>query len=146
MSVKPEVPRSIAAEICIVAAAICVAYGYVRQDLSAWWRGYGGGIPYVLFWCTFWFVIFPVRRAIIPICVAVTATTCLLEFLQLWKPVWLQEFRATRFGAALIGSGFTWQDFPPYFVGGILGYFVLLAVCKRWGDNGDCATDELRGL
>ena len=51
--------------------------------------------------------------------------TCFLEFAQLWNPPPLADFRRTRFGAALLGSSFVWNDFPAYFVGGLIGYIVL---------------------
>ena len=82
-------------------------------------------MPYVLFWTLLWFIAFPNRKSILPICFSCVLFTCLLEFGQLWNPEPLASFRATKFGAALLGSGFVWADMPPYFLGGILGYIVL---------------------
>jgi hypothetical protein len=121
---KPE--RAVAVLICIASVMVCLAYAYWRSDLPDWWRGYGGGTPYVVFWIAFWFMIFPFRRCVLPICIFATMFTCFLEFMQLWKPEWLTQLRATRFGAALLGSGFTWSDFPPYFIGGAMGYLILV--------------------
>lgn len=118
--------------LCVVVAMICLAYGRWRGRLPDWWEAHGGGIPYVIFWIAAWFVWFPKPRAILPITVGVVAFTCFLEFLQLWQPAWLVQFRATKFGAALLGSGFDWQDFPPYWIGGLVG-FGLLKLCWRHG-------------
>lgn len=124
----PEVSRSLAIAICACSVAACLAYAYFRNGLPGWWRGCGGGIPYVVFWITFWFVFFPYRRCIEPICIFAVSSTCLLETLQLLNPDWLMQIRATRFGAALLGSGFDWRDFPPYIIGGLFGYSVLIGV------------------
>lgn len=132
---KPEVPRSIAAAACFGCVLLCLAYARWRSDLPDWWRASGGGIPYVMFWCALWFIIFPIRKAILPICVGVTAFTCMLEFLQLWQPDWLMQFRATRFGAALMGMGFSWRDFPPYFLGGAAWAMLLWIMCQLCGQN-----------
>ena len=75
-------------------------------------------------------LLFPVRRWILPISLLATAGTCLLEFMQLWQPSWLMQLRATRIGAALLGSGFSWSDFPPYFIGGVIGFLGLSLVYR----------------
>ena len=58
-----------------------------------WWRMHGSGIPYVVFWISFWYMVFPFRRGVLPICILVTTITCLIEFMQLWKPPWLMQLR-----------------------------------------------------
>lgn len=126
----PDVSRWNAAVVCAASVLSCLAYNHWRDNLPNWWRGYGGGIPYVWFWTAFWFVLFPFRRYVLSICIFATTFTCCLEFLQLWQPAALTQFRSTTFGAALLGSGFTWNDFPPYFIGGVLGYVVLRLTCK----------------
>ena len=127
---QPDVRRVVALLICAVTVVACLVYAWLRDDLPDWWRGHGGGIPYVMFWIAFWFVVFPFRRSVITITVLAVAVTCLLEFLQLWHPDWLTSIRSTRFGAALLGSGFDWNDFPPYFAGGTFGYAVLVLSCR----------------
>ena len=122
--------RSVAVVLCVASAGACFAYAYWRQNLTGWWRESGGGIPYVVFWIMFWFMLFPRPQWVLPISGFATGVTCALEFLQRWKPAWLSEIRATTFGAALLGSGFSWQDFPPYFLGGLIGYLVLKAVFR----------------
>jgi len=110
--------RRISILICILAVVLCVAYAWFRKDLPEWWRQSGGGIPYTLFFVTFFFALSPKRRLLkIVTCLAV-GWSCAAEILQLWQPRWLVEFRATPFGAALLGSSFTWSDIPPYFYWG----------------------------
>ena len=91
-------------------------------------RGYLGGVFYVVFWILLVLLIRPRLR---PRSVAVTVflATCALEAAQLWHPPWLEEVRATFLGHALLGSTFSWWDFPCYAVGAALGVGVA-ALCR----------------
>lgn len=62
-----------------------------------------------------------------------TTATCLLEFMQLWTSDWLTQIRGTRFGVALLGNGFTWSDFPSYFMGGVISFLILQVVARSTG-------------
>ena len=110
---------------CLLAIGLCLGYARFRDNLSPWWNQHGGGIPYVMFWIAAVFVIAPKRNYIFTICVSCVLVTCLLEFAQLWNPQPLAGFRRTKFGAALLGTSFNWNDFPAYFIGGFIGYIVL---------------------
>ena len=125
-----DVSRAIAVAFCVVSVIACLGYAWFRDEMPDWWRGHGGGIPYVVFWIAFWFAVFPYRRCVAPICLFAVSFTCLLEVLQLWQPDWLTRIRSTGFGAALLGSGFDWNDFVPYFVGGAVGYVALTMACR----------------
>jgi hypothetical protein len=57
--------------------------------------------------------------------------TSALEFLQLWHPPFLQLIRSTFLGQTLIGTSFTWWDFPYYFFGCVLGWFGVRYVKTR---------------
>lgn len=50
-----------------------------------------------------------------------------LELLQLWQVGWLEAFRKTLLGGALIGSSFDPADFLYYIVGCSLGVLLLYA-------------------
>ena len=126
-----RVGRAAAGLICLAMVALCLAYHFSRSALPHWWRASGGGVPYVIFWVSFWFVIFPRARYVSAIAVGCTLFTCGLEVLQLWQPDWLTAFRSTFFGAALLGNQFVWNDIPPYFIGGALGWLMLYAAL-RW--------------
>ena len=131
MTLLPTCTQSIrfrAFVLCLFAVAVCLTYGILRNSFSGWWRQNGGGVPYVLFFITLAFTIFPTRRSILPICLGTTLITSALELLQLWKPEWLVEIRRTTAGAALLGSDFSWMDIPPYFIGGLLGWLLLTAL------------------
>ncbi|MDG2183729.1 MAG: DUF2809 domain-containing protein [Mariniblastus sp.] len=127
--------RKLAISICISAACLCLAYALFRTDLPGWWRLCGGGIPYTLFFVTFFFALSP-KRGLLGLftCMAI-GWSCTAEFLQLWQVGWLNEIRSTTLGAALLGSSFTWSDIPPYFIGGGLGYLLLRLVFWRVGQR-----------
>jgi hypothetical protein len=91
-----------------------------------WVSGYAGGILYVVFWILLALAIWPTLSSRL-VALTVLGITCMLEVLQLWHPPALQAVRSTFIGHALIGSTFSWWDFPYYVLGSVLG--VLLV---RW--------------
>ena len=84
-------------------------------------------MAYEVFFMLLVFLAVPRRSTITPIAVGVCVVTCVLEFLQLWQPPWLQAARSTLPGKALLGDTFSWYDLPAYPIGCILGWFLL-----RW--------------
>ncbi len=98
---------------------------------SKWINDSAGGIVYEVFWCLlfFWFV--PSHSNIIKIPVAVFIVTCLLEVLQLWKLPILESIRAFSLGKLLLGTTFSWWDFPYYFIGCILGGLWLYVIIHK---------------
>lgn len=51
--------------------------------------------------------------------------TCVLEFLQLWQMPWLVALRRTLPGRLVLGTHFSWFDFPPYVVGTLMAWLLL---------------------
>lgn len=51
--------------------------------------------------------------------------TSLVEFLQLWHPAFLEPVRSSFLGHTIIGSTFSWLDFPWYIGGAVLGWLLL---------------------
>ena len=117
---------------CLASVVWCLTYAGFRSQLSNdWIRENGGGVPYTVFWILLVAIFWPSERLVLRICILVVLAVCGLEFFQLYNPEPLASFRRTRFGAALLGSTFVWNDIPPYFIGGLVGWVVLkgLAVC-----------------
>jgi hypothetical protein len=83
-----------------------------------------GGVFYVVFWCL---AILLALGRIEPrgVALVVVAVTSSLEFLQLWHPVALEAIRASFVGRALLGTTFSWNDFPYYFLGGGIGWLIV---------------------
>jgi len=83
-----------------------------------------GGILYVIFWCLFAFLFLRNTKPW-KIATVVFAITCSLEFLQLWHPPFLEFLRSHFLGRTLLGTSFTWSDFPYYLVGCGIGWLWL---------------------
>jgi len=105
------------------------------------WRYYDGfaryrvkfylsGSVYEIIWCLVFYFFWPRRKNILPIAVGVFIATCILEFLQLWQADFLERFRSTLIGAALIGTDFVWLQFPFYVLGIIFSILLLLIIEK----------------
>jgi hypothetical protein len=100
---------------------------------EAWVRFQAGGVFYVGFWTILVLVVWPgVSSA--TVAGAVVFVTCCVEVLQLWHPPFLEWVRSSWSGQLLLGNSFSWWDFPPYFVGGLIGYIVARTV-KIKGDS-----------
>ena len=85
-------------------------------------NNYVAGLFYVVFFCLLFFLLFQKANPVITT-LLVTTSTCCLEFLQLYYHPLLESVRKTFPGQVLIGTTFSWADFPFYFAGGIIGYF-----------------------
>ena len=92
--------------------------------ISAGLRDGTGGAAYVIFFSVALAIIRPASSAARIALIALTYT-CVLEFLQLWHPPWLEQIRRTLPGRALLGTTFSWTDFPPYFAGAVIGWALV---------------------
>jgi len=98
---------------------------------SGWANSYGAGVVYEIFWIYLIFFFMPETRWAARISLTVFALTCALEFLQLWHPRILEDVRSTFAGRTLIGSTFSWADFPHYAAGCLIGYVSLKMIAKK---------------
>lgn len=127
--------------LCVASALLLLAYAGYRSRLPAWWAANGGGIPYVVFWMTFAFAIWPRQESVNRIAILVLLATCVIEIGQLWNPEPLASFRATRLGAGLLGTSFHWDDFPPYFLGAAVGWGLLRWIGRGQNSAEHCGQD-----
>ncbi len=99
---------------------------------ALWANSYAGGVLYVLFWVL---VVVFVRPRTSPWIAAtlVLGATCILEALQLFSTPALVAVRSTFLGHALIGSTFSWWDFPYYVLGALLGAAVARLAARPAG-------------
>lgn len=88
------------------------------------------GLFYEIFWCLVGFLFFPHSKPW-KITTIVLTSTCLLEFLQLWHPLFLEMLRSHFIGATVLGTSFVWSDFPYYFFGSGLGWLWLRGIENR---------------
>jgi hypothetical protein len=96
-----------------------------------WFNDYGAGILYVIFWVLVVFLLFPYSKAVNRIPLWVFSLTSTLEVFQLWHPVILEKVRSHFLGRTLVGTSFTWWDFPHYAVGGIIGWVWIRQIIRR---------------
>ncbi|MDJ0712677.1 MAG: DUF2809 domain-containing protein [Prochloraceae cyanobacterium] len=93
---------------------------------GAWWvNDYAGDICYEIFWCLFIFFFIPKKKAISSIPLWVFGFTCLVEILQLSQGTILQEIRSFTIGRLILGTTFSWWDFPHYAIGSLIGWLWL---------------------
>jgi Protein of unknown function (DUF2809) len=99
-----------------IAAGLLVRFAPI---LPAWLRDAGGGALYVICVAVLFRLLAP---ALSPVGSAWLALgfTFMVEFSQLSRGAWLVSARSTLPGRLVLGSTFSWMDFPPYLFGGAL--------------------------
>jgi len=109
---------------------LTVLAGYYLRfhaPLPAWLRDATGGAAYVVFFALLAGLRLSSRRASI----AAFVFTCAIEFLQLWRPPALEFCRGTLPGRLVLGTTFSWSDFPPYGAGALLAWAMLARIQRR---------------
>ena len=96
-----------------------------------WFNDYAAGVLYEIFWCLAAFWLIPKRKAIASIPMWVFGITCALEILQLWKTPILQWLRSSLAGRLLLGTTFSWWDFPHYAAGCLIGWLWLRLIWQQ---------------
>lgn len=96
---------------------------------AQWVNNYLGGTFYVIFWSLVVYLFLPSRKTWM-ITSAVLVVTCLLEFLQLYNHDILELMRSSFIGVTLLGSSFSWFDFPWYFLGAGIGWLWIERIPK----------------
>ncbi len=125
------------------ALAVVTALGFglkfaCRGPGAQWAADYGAGAAYEVFWILLVCLVAPglsPRAA----AVGVFLATCGLEFLQLWRPAWLEAARSAFLGAAVLGTTFDWLDFPHYALGCALGWLAAAKLGAGRGEGPDSA-------
>lgn len=139
MSARNPKARLIA--LACVPAVIAIGLGL------KWYAGPGrdfvnnwgpASVAYELLFMLLAFACFPRRSAIGRIAIAVFVGTCLIEFSQLLQWTWLNDLRGYSIVRLVLGSSFSWWDFPAYAVGCLLGVGLLRGL-SRVGGQGDHA-------
>ena len=103
---------------------------FYSSQATNWVNNSLGGVLYVIFWCLFAFLFLSNTKPW-KIATAVFAITCFLEFLQLWHPSFLEFLRSNFIGRTILGTSFTWSDFPYYIVGCGIGWLWMKSLQKH---------------
>lgn len=109
--------------LALVPVGLAVKY-CVPGVISDWCNHYGAAVVYEVFWVLALGFVAP-RLGAVRCGAIVFLMTCALEFLQLWRAPFLEAFRETRAGAALIGTEFDPADFVWYAAGSAAGVLLL---------------------
>lgn len=117
--------------ICLAAVTpLGFASKFYAGPGAAWVQGYAGGILYVVFWILLAALARP-RSSPRIVAGAVLVVTSLLEGLQRSSTPLLDAIRATFLGRALIGSTFSWWDFPHYLLGAVIGAAIVSWIARE---------------
>ncbi len=103
---------------------------FYNGPATNWVNNSLGGVFYVIFWCLMVYLFFG-NTMPWKISTLVLLFTCLLEFIQLWHPPFLQSIRSCFIGSTIIGTSFTWTDFLYYFVGGTIGWIWMTCLGRK---------------
>ncbi|MFH1942071.1 MAG: DUF2809 domain-containing protein [bacterium] len=137
--------RSILISLLVV-VPLGFATKFYRGPGARWFNDSAGGILYELFWCLLASFMRP-TAPVFWIAACVFGITCFLECLQLWHPVFLEVIRSAFIGRTLIGTSFTWWDFPYYAIGCVLAwagmYFFRRFLGKKIDSAGGVDTKKL---
>jgi hypothetical protein len=109
-------------------------FKFYSGPAQGWFNNYGAGLLYEIFWILIGFFFWPRKELASRIPVWVFIGTSVLEILQLWHPWILEKIRSYFLGRALIGTSFTWWDFPHYAIGCLVGWLVVSLIIKRCDD------------
>ncbi len=103
---------------------------YYSGQAARWVNDSFGGVLYVIFWCLLAFLFLSDTNPW-KITAAAFAVTCFLEFLQLWHPPFLEILRSNFMGRTILGTSFSWSDFPYYVLGGGIGLIWMKILQKH---------------
>ena len=116
--------RRIVFGMLIAITLLGFATKFYQGSLQFWLNNSFSSIFYEMFWIFLVALIWP-RFSPGWVAFWVFAVTSALEFMQLWKPPFLQAIRATLIGRLLLGTSFVWSDFLYYAIGCTLGWLIL---------------------
>lgn len=119
----------------LLSLAVIVPLGLLanaHREIPVWVNNSSAGLLYVVFWCLFFYLLFPKAR-VWKIIIWVFLVTCLLELLQLWHPPFLVPVRETFMGKTLLGTSFSFLDMV-YYVQGCLIAWLWIKGIQRLSD------------
>lgn len=118
----------------LISILIIVPLGIYSKFYSGqaenWVNNSLGGVLYVIFWCLLAFLFLSNTKPW-KIAATVFIITCFLEFLQLWHSTFLEFLRSNFIGRTILGTTFTWNDFPYYLVGCGIGWLWMKSLQKH---------------
>ena len=123
----PPPTRTALAAAAIVAAGLAIRF---LPIFPAWFQDSGGGILYVCLLAVLLRIVSPQMPPAKTAALAL-ALTCAVEFSQLLTNPAAIAIRSTLPGRLVLGTTFSWADFPPYFLGAALANAIAKNVLDR---------------
>ena len=107
--------------------AVVVAVGLASRRFPWLFPAFLGKYPGDAMWALMaflgWAIVKPRARTRLLVGLAF-ATSCVVEFSQLYHAPWLDHIRSTAVGHLVLGSTFSWFDIVAYAVGALVGVLV----------------------
>ena len=121
---SPRIKVTLLIPLVVALGLACKAYPGPGRDWINHWGP--ASVAYVWFFMLAVFFIVPQPRLALPIAGGVVLATCLVELSQWGNPEILMPIRQTTGGKLLLGTTFSWWDFPAYLFGGLTGISLLV--------------------
>ena len=117
----------------IILLVVIAGLGFLSKLLpvfqGTWVSNNLSGLFYVTELCLVVYIVFPGNPAFVYSLLAFLFTS-VLEIFQLWHPTFLTSLRNSFLGHTILGSTFSWLDFPLYIGGAVLGWVLLKWVAR----------------
>ena len=114
--------------VTLIAISIITLLGFISKLYTGhgakWLNDSFSGFLYEIFWCLI-ISYFLAKTKPWKIALSVFTITCILEFLQLWHPMFLEMIRSTFIGRTILGTSFVLSDFIYYIFGSLAGWIII---------------------
>ena len=119
--------------ILVINAILIIPIGYAvrfSSILPEWFRNLFGNVAYETLLILLLLLIVPKMKPIAG-AISVCLFSFVIELSQLSKDPILVAARSNLLGRLILGNGFTWEDFPLYVLGSLVGWAWVIQL-RRW--------------
>lgn len=116
--------------LIVIVAALGVLSKILPSGTESWVSNHLAGAFYVVELALVLHLIFPDHLSIVLVLAAFLLTS-LVEFFQNWHPAFLEPVRDSFVGHTILGSTFSWLDFPWYVAGAFIAWLLLQWIKPR---------------
>ena len=119
--------------VLVTNVILIIPIGYAVRfspALPEWFRNLFGNVAYETLLILLLLLIVPKMKPIAA-AISVCLFSFIIEFSQLSQASILVAARSNLLGRLILGNGFTWEDFPLYMVGSLIGWTWVIQL-RRW--------------